>query len=67
MRITQNRVADKLRMSEVPLQPWARALLDYRIENQLEPHTRCKPSGGPRQFLTPYGVEIVEMPTCSRF
>ena len=54
-------VPDKLRVSEVPLQPWARALLDYRLENQLEPHTRCKPSGGPRQFLTPYGVEIVEM------
>ena len=55
-------VPDKLRISEVPLQPWARALLSYRIDNQLEPHTRCKPSGGPRQFLTPYGVEILEMP-----
>src|SRR5262245_48164812 len=55
-------VPDKLRISEVPMQPWARALLEYRIENQLEPHTRCKPSGGPRQFLTPYGVEIVELP-----
>jgi hypothetical protein len=27
----------------------------------MEPHTRCKPSGGPRQFATPYGVEILEM------
>ena len=53
---------DKLRISELPMQPWARALLDDRIANQLEPHTRCKPSGGPRQFLTPYGVEILEMP-----
>ena len=53
---------DKMRISELPIQPWARALLDYRLENQLEPHTRCKPSGGPRQFLTPYGVEIVEVP-----
>jgi len=53
---------DKLRISEVPMLPWTRALLEYRLENQLEPHTRCKPSGGPRQFLTPYGVEIVEMP-----
>src|SRR5687768_3913166 len=44
-------------MSEVPFQPWARALYAHRQENQLEPHTRCKPSGGPRQFLTPYGVE----------
>ena len=53
----------KLKESDLPLQPWARALLEYRVINQLEPHTRCKPSGGPRQFLTPYGVEILEMPS----
>jgi len=53
---------EKLRVSEVPMQPWARAIFSYRQENQLEPHTRCKPSGGPRQFLTPYGLEIVEIP-----
>ena len=52
---------EKLRVSEVPWQPWTRAMYDYRLENQLEPHTRCKPSGGPRQFLTPYGLEIVEL------
>jgi hypothetical protein len=50
----------KLTISEVPFQPWARALYTYRQSHQWEPHTRCKPSGGPRQFLTPYGVEIVE-------
>ena len=32
-----------------------------RAENELEPHTRCKPSGVLRQFLTPYGVEFVEL------
>jgi len=53
---------DKLRVSELPFQPWARSVFDWREANQLEPHTRCKPSGGPRQFLTPYGVEIVEVP-----
>jgi hypothetical protein len=53
---------DKLRVSDVPFQPWARAAFDYRVDNQLEPHTRCKPSGGPRQFLTPYGVDILELP-----
>jgi hypothetical protein len=52
----------KPKPSEVPFQPWARALLDYRRGNALEPHTRCKPSGGPRQFLTPYGVEFVDLP-----
>ena len=50
----------KPKVSEVPFQPWAKALFDYRGPNQLEPHTRCKPSGGPRQFLTPYGVEFVD-------
>jgi hypothetical protein len=46
----------------VPFQPWAKALYADRRENQLEPHTRCKPSGTVRQFLTPYGVEFVEFP-----
>ncbi len=50
----------KLSISEVPFQPWARALYTYRQTNQWEPHTRCKPSGGPRQFMTPYGVEFIE-------
>jgi len=52
--------------TEVPFQPWARALLADREVNQLEPHTRCKPSGGIRQFLTPYGVEFVELPEIQR-
>ena len=46
----------------IPLQPWARAVLADREKNQLEPHTRCRPSGAARQFLTPYGVELVELP-----
>jgi hypothetical protein len=48
--------------ADVPYQPWARAISNYRRVNEFEPHTRCKPSGGPRQFLTPYGVEIVDLP-----
>lgn len=54
------------RVLELPFQPWARELYTYRRQNQFEPHTRCKPSGGPRQFLTPYGVEFVEMPELQR-
>jgi len=50
----------------VPYQPWAKALLADRNKNQLEPHTRCKPSGFVRQFLTPYGVEFVELPEIDR-
>ena len=49
----------KLNVRDVPFQSWAKELYAYRRQNQLEPHTRCKPSGGPRQFLTPYGVEFV--------
>ena len=46
---------------QVPFQPWARALYVNRQDNELEPHTRCKASGVARQFLTPYGVEFLEM------
>jgi hypothetical protein len=52
----------KPKQSEVPFQPWARALYEYREANLFEPHTRCKPSGGPRQFITPGGVEFVDIP-----
>jgi hypothetical protein len=51
---------------DVPFQPWAKAVYDDRQKNELEPHTRCKPSGVARQFLTPYGVEFVEMPELDR-
>ena len=50
----------------VPFQPWAKAVYEDRQKNQLEPHTRCKPSGFVRQFLTPYGVEFVELPEIQR-
>jgi hypothetical protein len=46
---------------DTPFQPWAKAVYDFRQTTELEPHTRCKASGGPRQFVTPYGVEIVEI------
>ena len=56
----------KLTVSQVPFQPWAKALYAFRAENLFEPHTRCKPSGGPRQFMTPYGVEFVDAPELQR-
>jgi hypothetical protein len=46
--------------------PWARGLFDARQQHDLEPHARCKASGAMRQFLTPYGVEIVEIPELQR-
>jgi len=42
--------------------PWARGVLDYRRINELEPHARCKVSGVVRQFQTPYGVDIIDIP-----
>jgi hypothetical protein len=51
---------------DIPYQPWARALAADRRTHQLEPHARCKPSGIARVFLTPYGVEIVELPELQR-
>jgi hypothetical protein len=53
-------------VKDTPFQPWAKAVYDDRQKNELEPHTRCKPSGVARQFLTPYGVEFVELPELDR-
>lgn len=46
---------------ELSMKPWARSLYDARQLHELEPHARCKASGVARQFLTPYGVEFVEL------
>jgi hypothetical protein len=59
-------VGNPLGLKDTPFQPWAKALLDDRQKNELEPHTRCKPSGVARQFLTPYGVELVELAELQR-
>src|SRR5262245_65873101 len=42
----------------IPFQPWAKALYEDRQIHELEPHTRCHPSGVARQFQTPYGVDF---------
>ncbi len=57
-----------LQLDDVPFQPWARALFDYRQATALkdEPHTRCKPSGGARIFHTPYGMEILDLPDAAQ-
>jgi hypothetical protein len=51
------------RAAEVPFQPWARALYQYRSSRpELHPPlVRCKPSGGPA-FFNPPGFEIVDVP-----
>jgi hypothetical protein len=53
-----------LSIDEVPWQPWSREAYDFRQATLTkdDPHTRCKPSGGPRMFHTPYGFEILQLP-----
>ncbi|HMF00052.1 MAG TPA: hypothetical protein VKK06_09225, partial [Terriglobia bacterium] len=55
-------LSNNLKLMDVPFQPWARALYEYRQTNfeRDAPHSRCKPSPGPRQVGTAYGFEIVE-------
>jgi hypothetical protein len=51
---------------QTPYMEWSRALWDDREKHELEPHARCKASGVSRQFMTPYGVEFVELPEAQR-
>jgi hypothetical protein len=58
----------RIHIKDVPLQPWARALVALRNARFLadEPYTRCKPSPGPRSFGTAYGVELLNVPGSDR-
>ena len=50
------------RPADVPFQPWAKAVSDYRREHQLDsPLVACKPGGGPSFFNAP-GFEFVDVP-----
>lgn len=52
----------KIRESQIPYQPWAKALFAARSRTRFEPYTRCKPSGGAREVATAYGTQFVEFP-----
>jgi hypothetical protein len=56
------------KISEVPFLPWAKAVYDYRQSSTTkdDPHVRCKASGGPRMFHTPYGFEFLDLPDQQR-
>ena len=64
----RNTLPNDRKISEIPFQPWAKALFEYRRSNndRDSPHARCKPSAGPRQIGTAYGFEIVEFPDIQR-
>jgi hypothetical protein len=53
-----------LKTTDVPMLPWARMVYDFRQASLTadDPHVRCKSSGGPRLYHTPYGFEIVDIP-----
>jgi hypothetical protein len=55
-------------IANAPLQAWTLALTNYRQSKFIasEPYTRCKPAGGPRQIMSPYGFEFVQMPEIQR-
>src|SRR6185503_14801717 len=55
------------RAADVPFQPWAKALYDYRQSRTdlYPPLVRCKPAGGPGFFNAP-GFEIVDVPEQQR-
>jgi hypothetical protein len=46
-----------------PLQPWALGLYRFRQQRQLRDdptYLNCKPPGGPRQYLSPLGFQLIE-------
>lgn len=51
------------RAADVPFQPWAKALYQYRNSKKdlYPPLVACKPAGGP-SFFNPPGFEIVDTP-----
>jgi hypothetical protein len=57
-----------LKIADVPFLPWARAVYEYRQSSTTkdDPHVRCKASGGPRMFHTPYGFEFLDLPDQQR-
>jgi len=56
----------KPKFSDVPFQPWSKALFLYRQTHEIEPYGRCKPAGGFRNMATPYGTEFVQVPEQER-
>ena len=58
----------RVHIDDIPIQAWAKALTNYRHDVFLasEPYTRCKPAGGPRQLMSPYGLEIASIPDQQR-
>lgn len=65
---TANPLPTDLKVGDIPFQPWAKALFEYRRSNndRDSPHPRCKPDAGPREIGTAYGFEIVDFSDIKR-
>jgi hypothetical protein len=57
-------LASDMKADEIPLQPWARALYQERIDNNGKDHpgVRCLPSGIPEKLNIPDGLKVVQTP-----
>jgi len=60
---TTNTLPNDRKIEEIPFQPWAKALFEYRRSkgDRDSTHARCKPDAGPREIGTAYGFEMVEV------
>jgi hypothetical protein len=65
-RVREDASGLKPKFSDVPFQPWAESLFLYRQSHEIEPYTRCKPTGGFRNMAVPYGTDIVQVPEQQR-
>ena len=65
---TRNTIPNDRKIADIPFQPWAKALFEYRRarSERDSPHARCKPDAGPREIGTAYGFEMVEFPDQQR-
>ena len=61
-RVREDPSGLKPNFSDVPFQPWAQELYMWRQEHEIEPYGRCKPTGGYRNMVVPYGTDIVQVP-----
>jgi hypothetical protein len=62
-------LAADLGPNDVPLQPWAQALLEERIDTNGKDHpgVRCWPSGIPEKNNIPDGLKVVQTPDLTLF
>jgi hypothetical protein len=54
---------------DIPFQPWARELANYRkveTASKYDPQGFCLPPAGPRMMTTPYPMEIIQLPEQKR-